>query len=97
MASWSFATSLDTSVGRLPNHLDVRAGVGEDAQEWLIEVHCVCACSRHLLSVPLMQVPCICHGSGDDPKDGSIFDFCVRCGIEQQACCSGLCHHIFML
>ncbi|KRY05968.1 hypothetical protein T03_5874 [Trichinella britovi] len=24
-------------------------------------------------------VPCICHGSGDDPKDGSIFDFCVRC------------------
>ncbi|KRY22096.1 hypothetical protein T03_2146 [Trichinella britovi] len=42
-------------------------------------------------------VPCICHGSGDDTKDGSIFDFCVRCGIEQQACCTGLCHHIFML
>ncbi|KRY02577.1 hypothetical protein T03_7502 [Trichinella britovi] len=26
-----------------------------------------------------MQLPCICHGSADDPKDGSIFDFCVRC------------------
>ncbi|XP_003381026.1 hypothetical protein Tsp_11003 [Trichinella spiralis] len=28
-----------TSVGRLPNRLDVRGGVGEDAQKWLLEVH----------------------------------------------------------
>ncbi|KRY38724.1 hypothetical protein T01_907 [Trichinella spiralis] len=28
-----------TSVGRLPNRLDVRGGVGEDAREWLLEVH----------------------------------------------------------
>ncbi|KRX54846.1 hypothetical protein T09_6521 [Trichinella sp. T9] len=35
---WSFATSLETSVGRLPNRLDVRGGVGEDEQEWLLEV-----------------------------------------------------------
>ncbi|KRY12312.1 hypothetical protein T12_929 [Trichinella patagoniensis] len=35
---WSFATSLETSLGRLPNRLDVRAGVGEDAREWLLEV-----------------------------------------------------------
>ncbi|KRX12793.1 hypothetical protein T07_9848 [Trichinella nelsoni] len=35
----SFATSLETSVGRLPNRLDVRGGgVGEDAREWLLEV-----------------------------------------------------------
>ncbi|KRZ79435.1 hypothetical protein T10_10855 [Trichinella papuae] len=27
-----------TSVGRLPNRLDVRGGVGEDAREWLLEV-----------------------------------------------------------
>ncbi|KRX12932.1 hypothetical protein T07_14986 [Trichinella nelsoni] len=35
---WSFATSFETSFGRLPNRLDVRAGVGEDVREWLLEV-----------------------------------------------------------
>ncbi|KRZ54794.1 hypothetical protein T02_12138 [Trichinella nativa] len=36
---WSFATSLETSLGRLPNRLDVRGGsVGEDARKWLLEV-----------------------------------------------------------
>ncbi|KRY36439.1 hypothetical protein T01_248 [Trichinella spiralis] len=38
ICAYSFATSLETSVGRLPNRLDVRAGVGEDAREWLLEV-----------------------------------------------------------
>ncbi|XP_003370159.1 hypothetical protein Tsp_16083, partial [Trichinella spiralis] len=82
---WSFANSLETSVGRLPNRLDVRVGVGEDTQERLLEVavgmftrhkdgltwqvQCACACSRHLFSVPLIQLPCICHGSADDPKE----------------------------
>ncbi|KRZ02489.1 hypothetical protein T11_14785 [Trichinella zimbabwensis] len=35
---WSFATSLERSVGRLPNRLDVRGGVGEDARDLLLEV-----------------------------------------------------------
>ncbi|KRY40686.1 hypothetical protein T01_10288 [Trichinella spiralis] len=36
---WSFATSLERSVGRLPNRLDVMGAVGEDAREWLLEIH----------------------------------------------------------
>ncbi|KRY34369.1 hypothetical protein T01_285 [Trichinella spiralis] len=71
----SFATSLETSVGRLPNRLDVL---------------CACACSRHLFSVPPIQVPCICHGSADDPKENatgpfSTFVFDAILFREQQA------------
>ncbi|KRX24108.1 hypothetical protein T07_4541 [Trichinella nelsoni] len=51
------ATLSWTSVGRLPNRLDVRSGVGEDAREWLLEL------------------PCICHGSADDPKENALGPF----------------------
>ncbi|KRZ90610.1 hypothetical protein T08_4085 [Trichinella sp. T8] len=34
----SYLRNYTTSVGRLPNRLDVRGGVGEDEQEWLLEV-----------------------------------------------------------
>ncbi|KRZ52391.1 hypothetical protein T02_8885 [Trichinella nativa] len=34
----SYVRNHAMSVGRLPNRLDVRGGVGEDAQEWLLEV-----------------------------------------------------------
>ncbi|KRY06778.1 hypothetical protein T12_2384, partial [Trichinella patagoniensis] len=72
---WSFATYLETSFGRLPNRLDVRGGVGEDAREWLLEVQFACACSRHLFSVRFIQLPCICHGSADDPTENATGPF----------------------
>ncbi|KRY07475.1 hypothetical protein T12_1994 [Trichinella patagoniensis] len=34
-------------------------------------VHCACACSRHLFAASLTQLPCICHGSVDDPKENA--------------------------
>ncbi|KRY30340.1 hypothetical protein T01_12245 [Trichinella spiralis] len=70
---WSFANSLETSVGRLPNRLDVRVGVGEDTQERLLEV-AVGMFTRHKDGLT-WQLPCICHGSADDPKENATGPF----------------------
>ncbi|KRZ51083.1 hypothetical protein T02_6305 [Trichinella nativa] len=75
---WSFATSLETSVGRLPNRLDVRGGsVGEDARKWLLEVAIglFTRHNEHLFAASLIQLPCICHGSVDDPIENATVPF----------------------
>ncbi|KRY08153.1 hypothetical protein T12_9993 [Trichinella patagoniensis] len=54
--------------------LDVRGGVvGEDAREWLLEVAIglFTRHKEHLFAASLTQLPCICHGSVDDPKENA--------------------------